>query len=146
MGAFVLIKYIHILAILGIVSSVVAEHLLIKDELTRREIGLLARLDAVYGISALVAVLAGLTMWFWIGKPAEYYSRNWIFHTKWLLFVMVAVLSIFPTVFFLKYRKGDPNERVKLPAHMVLIIRVELILLLLIPLFAVLMAQGFGAF
>ena len=146
MDHYVLIKYVHFLAIFGVVSSVVAEHLLIKDEMTRREIGRLARLDAVYGISALAVLLAGLTLWFWVGKTADFYTRNWIFHTKLLLFVIIAILSIVPAVYFLKNRKGDPDDKVILPGYLVMILRTELTLLIIIPLLAVLMAQGHGAF
>ncbi len=105
MDAYILIKYVHYLAIFGVVSSVVAEHLSMKDALTRREIGRLARIDTVYGISAVVVLLAGLSMWIWVGKPAEFYTRNWIFHTKITLYVIVAVLSIVPTVFLLKIER-----------------------------------------
>lgn len=146
MDAFVLVKYLHYLAIFGVVSSVVAELFLMKDVLSRMEISRLARIDALFGISALIALIAGLTLWFWVGKPSEFYTRNWIFHTKVLIFVIVGVLSIIPTIFFLKNRKGDPREALKVPGHLVIMLRVELVLLLLIPLLAVLMAQGRGAF
>ncbi len=113
--------------------------------MTRREIGRLARIDAVYGIAALTLLGAGLTLWLSnIGKPAEFYSRNWIFHTKISLFLLVGILSIYPTVFFIKQRKGAPEESVNVPKSVFTLLRLELTLLVIIPLLAGLMARGVG--
>jgi len=98
------------------------------------------------GIQAihLVVVGVGLLLWFGEGKPAEYYSSNWIFHLKLGLFTAMAILSIWPTVFFFRHRKGEESEWIEIPARIRLMIRLELVLLLFIPLCATLMARGFG--
>jgi len=84
--------------------------------LTRAEIGRLARIDAVYGIAAVTLLIAGLTLWLGsVGKPAVYYTKNWVFHTKLTLFLIVGLLSIYPTIFFIKNRKGNPDEVVVVP-------------------------------
>jgi putative membrane protein len=80
------------------------------------------------------------------GKPSVVYSKNWIFHTKLTLFVFVGLLSIYPTVFFSRNRKGDPEEVVQVPQLVVWVIRSELLLLFIIPLLAGLMAHGIGFF
>jgi putative membrane protein len=49
-------------------------------------------------------------------------------------------------VYFFKNRKGDAEEVVKLPNYLVVILRLEMVLIFLIPLLAVLMAQGRGGF
>ena len=120
METLILIRYLHFIAIFGVISTVVSQHLLLKDELTRREIKRISRIDAIYGISAILVVVAGLAMWFWVGKPAEYYSRNWIFHLKFTLFIIVGLLSIIPTVYYIKQAKGDPEEKVAIPKKMVM--------------------------
>ncbi len=144
MSFYVIVKYFHYLAIFGVVSSVVAEHLLIKQQMTRQEIKRVSIIDGVYGVSAIMVLAMGMLMWFVVGKPATYYSANWIFHLKVGLFVLVGLLSIVPTVFLLKNRKGDQQEVLVIPKSMKMIIRLELLLLFLIPLLATLMAQGFG--
>lgn len=143
----ILLRYVHFVCIFTIASVLVAEHLLLKKELTRQEIGRLARIDAVYGLAALLLVSAGLTLWLGsVGKPAIYYSKNWIFHLKLTLFTTIGLLSIYPTVFFIKNRKGNPHEMVAIPGTIFWLLRLELLLLFTIPLLAGLMARGVGFF
>lgn len=141
----IFLRYVHFISIFAIVGSLVSEHLLLKPTLTRAEIARLSLIDAVYGIAAVSLLAAGLTLWLsGIGKPAVFYSQNWIFHTKLALYTIVGLCSIYPTVFFLKNRKGDAQERVTIPKAVVMLIRVELLLLLIIPMLAGLMARGVG--
>jgi putative membrane protein len=141
------LRYVHFISLFTLVSSLVSEHLLLKKQLTRSEITRLSRIDAIYGLAALSLLAAGLALWFsGAGKPTIYYSKNWIFHTKVTLFLMVALLSIYPTIFFIKNRKGDPGEIVQVPKTLFWLLRVELALLFIIPLLANLMARGVGFF
>lgn len=141
----IFLRYIHFVSIFVIISTLVSEHLLIKKELSRKEIGRLAQIDAVYGIASLVLLVAGLTLWLGsVGKPSVYYSKNWIFHTKITLLLLVGLLSIFPTVFFIKNRKGNPEDVITIPRSIFILLRLELLLLFIIPLLAGLMARGVG--
>jgi len=142
MELLALIRYLHFIAIFGVVSTVVAEHLLIKEQMSRAEIKRLSIIDAIYGISAVSVLVMGLLLWFVVGKPAAYYNANWIFHLKVSLFLVVALLSIVPTRYLLKNRKGDLQEMVQVPGNIKMVIRLELLLLLIIPLLATLMALG----
>ncbi len=143
----IILRYLHFISIFAIVGSLVSEHLLLKKELSRAEIGRLSRIDAVYGIAALILLTVGLTLWLGgYGKPSVYYSKNWIFHLKITLFITIGLLSIYPTVFFIKNRKGNPEERIKIPSVVFWMLRFELLLLFIIPLLAGLMAHGVGFF
>jgi putative membrane protein len=143
----IFLRYIHFISIFTIVGALASEHLLLRQEMTRAEIKRLSVIDAVYGLAALTLLIAGLTLWFGgFGKPAEFYTRNWIFHTKVSLFITVGILSIYPTVFFIKNRKGDPHQTVIIPSSIFWMIRIELMLLFIIPLLAGLMAHGIGFF
>lgn len=142
----IFVRYIHFISIFTIVGSLVSEHLLLKKEMTRREIARLAKIDAVYGLAALSLLIAGLTLWFGeVGKPSVYYSKNWIFHLKITLFALIGIASIYPTVFFLKNR-GNTEERVILPGLIFWALRIELLFLFIIPLLAGLMSRGVGFF
>ena len=145
MTLLAIVKYFHIIFIFGVVSTVVAEHLLLKEQMTRQEVRRVAILDGIYGACAIALLAMGLLMWFVLGKPAEYYNVNWIFHLKVGLFVVVGLLSIVPTRYLLKNRKGDQQEVIAVPKSIKMIIRLELLLLFIIPLLATLMAQGIGA-
>ncbi|MBK8292121.1 MAG: DUF2214 family protein [Flammeovirgaceae bacterium] len=145
MSMEIILRYVHFISIFAIVGSLVSEHLLLKKEMTRHELGRLARIDAVYGIAALSLLAAGLTLWLAsLGKPAVFYTKNWIFHTKLTCFILVGLLSIYPTVFFIKNRKGNPDELVKTPPLIFWMLRFELSLLFIVPLLAGLMAKGIG--
>lgn len=141
----IFLRYLHFVSILTMAGTLAAEFALLRPRLTRRELGRIAIIDGLYGLSAVVLLVAGLTLW--LGsytKPSVYYSNNWIFITKLSLVAAVGILSIYPTIFFLRQRKGDPDEQVTLPAALLWSVRVELMLLAVIPFLAGLMARGIG--
>lgn len=143
----IFLRYIHFISIFAIAATLVSEHLLLRPVLKRRDLVKIARIDGVYGLAVVTLLAAGLTLWLGsFGKPAEYYNKNWVFHTKIALFTIVGLLSIYPTVFFLKNRKGDPEQEVAVPAAIVWMVRVEILILFIIPLLAGLMARGIGSF
>lgn len=116
----IVLRYLHFISIFIISGVLISEHLLLKRSLTREEIGRLAGIDAVYGLAALTLIAAGLTLWLGgFGKPAVYYSKNWIFHLKLACFLSIGLISIYPTVFFIRNRKGDQNAIVTVPASIV---------------------------
>lgn len=143
----ILLRYLHFISIFAIVGALVSEHLLLKKELTRAEIARLATIDAIYGIAAMLLLAAGLTLWLsGVGKPSMVYTKNGIFHAKITCFALIGIMSIYPTVFFIKNRKGDKTEVVHVPKSIFWLLRFELLLLFVIPLLAGLMAHGVGYF
>ena len=146
MAAEIIVKYVHFISIFGIIGSLVGEHLLLKPTMTRGEIKRISRLDSIYGLCAITLLAAGMTLWFGVGKPADYYSHNWIFHLKIGLFVIVGILSIIPTMYYIRNRKGDAEESVQVPGRIVMLVRIQLLIMFLIPALATLMAKGYGSF
>lgn len=143
----IFLRYLHFISIFAIVGSLVSEHLLLKTVMTRNEIARIARIDAVYGIAALSLLAAGLTLWLsGAGKPSVFYSKNWVFHAKITCFAMIGILSIYPTIFFIRNRKGNATENVTVPKSIFWLLRFELLLLFIIPLLAGLMSRGIGFF
>lgn len=141
----ILLRYMHFISIFGIVGTLIGEHLLLKPSLTRLEIGRLSRIDAIYGLAAVTLLAAGLTLWLGgVGKPTEYYSSNWIFHLKLTCFIAIGLLSIYPTIFFIKQRKGDQSEVIEVPKSIFWMLRLEILLLFIIPFLAGLMSRGVG--
>ena len=138
-------RYIHFLSILIIAGTLVSERILLKPIMTRAELNKISQLDLIYRLAALGLVVAGLTLWLGgIGKPAIFYTNNWIFISKVSLFVLVGLLSIYPTVFFLKQRKGEQTEMVTIPKMIFSMVTLEIIILLILPLLAGFMARGIG--
>lgn len=93
----------------------------------------------------MVIVLAtGLLQWFSGSKPAVFYTSNPVFHAKLTLFLFIGLVSIYPSVFMGRNRKGDPSELIAIPSGLVHCVRLELLLLVLMPLLAVIMSKGLG--
>lgn len=142
----IILRYLHFISIFAIVGSLTAEFILLRKEMTPTELGRLARIDSVYGLAALTLLGVGLTLWLGgISKPSVYYTKNWIFLTKVSLFAAIGLLSIYPTVFFLKNR-GSSEAPIQIPTAIFWMLRIELLLLFIIPLLAGLMARGIGFF
>jgi len=139
----ILIKYLHFIGIMALLSTLVMDFFQLAKNVNTIKIKQIAMIDATYGLSALLVLATGLLQWFVIGKPATYYNTNYIFHIKITLFVIMVVLSIYPTIFFLKNRKAT-QELITFPKIVPILIKLELILLIAIPLLAVLVANGKG--
>ncbi|GAB4403372.1 MAG: DUF2214 family protein [Microscillaceae bacterium] len=143
----ILVRYVHFVSVFTIVATLFAEWVLLKKEMRPSEIARLGLIDAVYGLSAITLLGAGFTLWFVVGKPAAFYSFNWIFWLKLGLFTLIGLLSIYPTVFFLKNgKKNLPDTPIAVPRLVHQMVVAELLILLLLPLLASLMARGIGSF
>ena len=106
MSAF--LAFLHHLAAFALVASLVVEFVVIRDELNARNARRLASADLVLGISAGVLLVVGLLRVFYFEKGAAFYFSNGAFIAKLALFLAVALLSIYPTLRFLRWRR-QPN-------------------------------------
>ena len=146
MSLYLIFRYLHIVFLFLMVGSVVAQQFMIGKEMSKRDLARISRADLWYGITAIIVVGIGLTLWFGIGKPADYYTYNHLFLLKTALFIMVGLLSVYPTLYFRNTRRTlKENEKAQVPRMVIFVVRLELLLLLVIPLLAVLMASGVGA-
>ena len=144
-----LLAYAHILAILTLIVFLTSEAALCRAEwLNGVVVERLAKVDMVYGISSLAVLATGFARIFLGAKGHSYYWGNPLLWTKLGLFIIVGLVSIVPTIRFIRWRKAlradgslpGPEEvrstrkLVMLQAHIVPII----------PLPAVFLARGFG--
>jgi len=146
MTSEIIIRYFHFIGIFTLFAALVAEHLLLARQMPRSLIKRISILDSISGVATVVVLISGLLLWFAVGKPASFYTQNAVFHTKLLLFVILALLSVYPTIFYIKARKGPGDEIVELPKPLIMVVRMELLFLALIPLLASMMSRGVGYF
>jgi len=146
MTELIVARYVHFISIMFVFAMVWAEYFLVNRKILRADLIKLFTIDGIYGLFSLVAVGAGLYLWFGTGKPASFYNTNGLFHLKVGLFVVVGILSLCPTTFYFKNRKGDKSDEITLPAYIKKIIVVELILLCIIPVLATIMSRGIDIF
>src|ERR1044072_461266 len=102
----VLFAFLHHLAAFTVVAAVAVEFVLRRGELPVWSARRLQLTDAVRGAAATVLLLVGLARVFWFEKGATYYFHNHAFLTKLSLFIVVALLSIVPTLEFLSWREA----------------------------------------
>lgn len=136
------VALLHHVAAFSLVAALVAEHLLFDRRLEAPVMRTLQRIDTVYGASAGVLLAAGLLRVFLFEKGAQYYFGNPYFLAKLALFVLLALLSVYPTVAFISWRKR-PGVTEAQARWIPRLLRVQLALVPLILLLAVLMAKGF---
>jgi len=147
--ASALIAYLHYMAMVSIAVILVLEHGLCVPGLAAGRIRLLARIDRLYLLAAVLALGSGAARVVWFGKGAAFYLHNPVFYIKLALFAAVGLMSIPPTLQFLRWLRGlDSHATNVAEDYQVLRVRryvaAELALFVLIPLMAALMARGIG--
>ena len=151
MGTTITLAFLHHAAAFVVVAMLAVELVLLKNELTLGAARSLLRIDAAYGIAATVLLVVGLLRVFYTEKGAAYYFASGPFLAKITLFVIVGVLSIYPTITFLRWRTALRAGQVPALATDVrrklrLLVHAELTLLFVIMLLAAMMARGIGYF
>lgn len=140
-----IVSYLHYIGFMTLFAALLAQHLLFSRQLSAAEVIRLARIDGLYGASALVVLMTGLLKVFAVGTPAEFYLANGFFHAKVGVFVLTGLLSAWPTVRFVRARReansAGPSATVSLPGAIAHLQRMQLAGVLLIPLLAALMVR-----
>jgi putative membrane protein len=147
--AEVLVVYLHIAAMILIAVFLAIEYLVCVPGLARERVRLLARIDLLYLIAAVLALATGVARLFWYGKGAVFYLHNPVFYLKLALFVAIGLISIPPTIQYLRWMRLLETSAGVVAADFEVLrsrryVLVELVLFALIPLLAVLMARGIG--
>lgn len=147
MNAFA--AFLHHLCFVFIMIILSAEMILLKQPLTLASARKIQRIDAIYGaLAGLILIIGGLRVMYF-EKGAAYYMHSVPFIAKMILFVLVGLISIRPTLTFLKWNRSlkagivpelndAQNRTLRLTIH------VELTLLALMILCAAMMAKGVG--
>ena len=103
----------------------------------------MAKIDGLYGLSAITVLIVGFLRVFYFEKGSEFYFSNPMFHIKLTAFIIIGLLSIYPTVKLLKWSKSkeditiDPDVFKRITR----VLNIELILLVVLMLSASLMAR-----
>jgi putative membrane protein len=143
------LAYFHFAAIFVLFGYMVAEAVLLRGTLGAETIQRLARIDLIYFGAAILVLVTGFLRLMFGAKGADFYLSWWPIYAKIGTFLVIACVSIVPTLAFIRWRRmasEDPAWQV--PAAEQKRIRrfltIELHLAALIPAFAVVMARGLG--
>jgi putative membrane protein len=143
--------FIHHLAAFTLFASILFEHLTFKRDLTLAAAKRLLVVDAVYGVSAVTVLIVGFVRALHFEKGWDYYSANTFFWIKLGAFAIAALLSIYPTLTFLSWRKSlRQNILPPIPEaafkRITWMLKLEMLCLLIILFAAAMMARGIGMF
>lgn len=149
MVAHVVVVYLHFIGIMLLMATLLVEHVVLQPDMTRLHMQRLAVTDLMYGIAAAIVLITGLFRFAYFGKGMHFYLGNPLFYIKVGIFLLVALISLYPTVTFLSWRNALKQDRLpevepQRVTRLRYLVRLELGLLLVIPLLAVLMARGIG--
>ena len=145
-----ILAYAHLLAILTMVVFIASEAALCRVEwLNAAVVERLAKVDMVYGIAAIAVLATGVARTWWGIKGTAWYWTNPLLHVKLTLFIIVGVISIFPTLTYSRWRKALRSSG-SLPAEAEIrktrkLVMIQAHIIAVIPLVAVFLARGFGA-
>jgi len=144
-----IMAFLHHLAAFTLTSAIIYELATFRKGLSLAEARRIQRMDIAYGISAGFIVIVGLLRVFYFEKGAPFYAQNWFFWTKMLGFALAALLSIYPTIRFVSWRKFFARNQVpeisdQDVARIKLFLRLEMIAIALILFSAAMMARGVG--
>jgi putative membrane protein len=96
----------HHIALLLLVAVLGGEALLLRHAPSAEVLKSLGRLDALYGLSAVALLFIGGARLSLGAKGIEFYSGNPVFWLKMALFIVIGLISIFPTIRFFRWRKA----------------------------------------
>lgn len=145
-----LFAFLHHIAAFVLISALAIELVLLRETLSLTIARKLRAADMVYGIAAGVVLVVGLIRVFYLEKGPSYYFGNVPFMIKLTLFIMIALLSIYPTREFLSWRRFLGKGRAPVMSagtvqRLKLTVRLELFAAAALILCAVLMARGAGS-
>jgi putative membrane protein len=136
----------HHLLIFAIFGIICAEFWAVRPGLSAASIGRIGALDLWYGILAAAVIVVGFCRAIFAAKGWGYYSHNGFFWAKLITFAFIGLLSLPPTLAFVRWRKSgvQPSEaeigRIRRYLHS------EMALFVFLPIFAAAMARGYGEF
>ncbi len=95
---------VHHITVFGLVALLAMEWVMLRDATV--DPARLTKVDAGYGLVAGLAVVIGICRVIWGGKGWAFYEANPFFWAKMGLFVLMALVSIGPTLLFIRWRRA----------------------------------------
>jgi putative membrane protein len=137
---------VHHVLIFGIFGILFAEFMTVRAGMSSAAAIRIASVDLWYGILAVAVVVIGFCRAIYAAKGWAYYSHNAFFWAKMTSFAAIGLLSVPPTMAFIRWRKSGaaPDEAAINSVRRYL--HAELALFVPLLIFAAAMARGYGEF
>lgn len=146
-----LMAFLHHLAAFTLFAALTYEFILLRQPFSVQTAQSLLKTDQVYGISAVTILIIGFGRALHFEKGEAYYFHSLPFIVKVSLFLLVGILSIYPTVKFLSWRSALRQQQLPQVSEETFtmirrLIHIELVAVIAIMLCAAMMAKGIGYF
>jgi putative membrane protein len=144
------LAYLHYFAIIVLFSFLTVQAMLLRTPPDAGVVRLLGRADIWAAAAAGATLITGFLRAGFGAKGGDFYFNAWPIYVKIALFVVVGLMTIKPTLAYIRWRKAfeqDPAWSVPAAEHAAIRKRVmaEVHISALIPIFAVIMARGLGS-
>ncbi len=141
--------FLHHLMAFTLVACVAYEFIAYRKGMSIDEVRRIQRADLMYGISAGLLLIVGVLRVLYFEKGPAFYTHNPFFWLKMNAFLVVGLLSIDPTIRYLRWNKSVKENRVPEITdnefkRTRLLLTLEVIGLAVILFAAAMMARGIG--
>jgi putative membrane protein len=137
---------LHHFFVFALFAVLFAEFVSVRRGMDVSAVTRIVAIDAWYGVLAALILIVGFSRAIFAAKGWEYYAHNAFFWAKIGTFVVIGLLSIPPTLAFLRWRRKSTSptdaDVVKVRPYL----WVQVALFPLLPAFAAAMARGYGGF
>jgi putative membrane protein len=137
---------LHHLLIFSLFAVLVAEFAGVRRGMDAATVRRIQMIDNWYGVLAALIVIVGFSRAVFAAKGWAYYQHNAFFWAKIATFVVIGLLSIPPTVAFLRWRRENTPPADAAVAKVRPYLWIELAIFPLLLAFAAAMARGYGEF
>jgi len=111
---------VHHVLVFALVALIAVEFVLFRPDIDAASIRTLARIDAATGVTAGLVIAVGIARVILGAKGPDFYLSNPWFWAKMATFLVIALISIVPTLALLRWRrasKAEPNFVPPAAAH-----------------------------
>jgi putative membrane protein len=135
----------HHLLIFGLFGVLFSEIVAVQPRMSSATVTRIASIDLWYGLLAGLILIVGFSRAVFAAKGWGYYSHNVFFWAKIAVFAAIGLLSLPPTLVFIRWRRAGITPSDSEVARVRRYLTAELALFALMPAFAAAMARGYGS-
>lgn len=134
----------HHLLVFGLFGILFAEFMLVRQDMDLTAVRRVSTIDLGYGALAGLIVVVGFARAAMASKGWDYYAHNAVFWAKVGVFLAIGLISVPPTIAFIRWRRSEVAPTAAQVAGVRRLIHIELALFALLPALAAAMARGYG--
>jgi putative membrane protein len=135
---------LHHFFVFALFAVFFAELVMVRHGMEAAAITRVAAIDAWYGVLAGLILIVGFARAIFAAKGWDYYAHNVFFWAKIGTFLAIALLSVPPTLAFLRWRRTSALPTDEAVAKVRPYLWLQMALFPLLPAFAAAMARGYG--